>query len=262
MSATGSDASTTCSISAPCATFASAITKTSAGGEIDVLTSGSYGAITISEPVTIYASGVNAVIDFTGSEGVYIDNTSATAGPVVLHGLDINGESTGSDAVFEVGTSEASPVYIEDCDLYGFADIGVGVGDEGTSLASNSVTVENSTINGGTLGVRTSQTSPLYSASSPDQVVLDNDVIENASSAGVFTRGSAGQLVADHDLIEDNAVGFEAGHGAGELHAHQRRDRIQHRPRRHGVGARRRRPPNWCSTTIRSTTTAPTGFTS
>ena len=66
VSATGSDASTTCSITAPCATFAHALTETSAGGEIDVLSSGSYGAITISEPVTIYASGVNAVIDFTG----------------------------------------------------------------------------------------------------------------------------------------------------------------------------------------------------
>src|SRR6187455_2787715 len=42
-----------CSRTAPCKTFAGAISKTSSGGEIDVLDPGAFGAVTITKSVTI-----------------------------------------------------------------------------------------------------------------------------------------------------------------------------------------------------------------
>lgn len=214
VSGTGKD-SGTCTVLAPCASFAYAIGQTSAGGEIDVLTSGSYGPVTITEPITIFASGVTAAIDFPGDgEGIYVDLPAPSETPtlsntgVVLHGLDIDGGGTGDDAIYDA----LGDVDIEDCDLHGFAQIGVGLGDLNAAKVDNTMTVNDSTINGGTLGVRTFQSVGL-NGGYPDQVVLDNDLIENASSAGVFTRDGEGQLTADHDLIQGNDIGFEADTG-------------------------------------------------
>jgi Right handed beta helix region len=209
VSATGNDSNACNVVTTPCATFAGAVAQTSAGGEVDVLTSGSYGPVTITEPITIYASGVTAAVDFAGdAEGIFVDLSSSTPGPVVLHGLDIDGGGTGTDAVFySVTAPDSAPggVVIEDCELSWFTQIGVGDGDEGTTAASNAVTVDDSTIDGGTLGVRT-----FHSTSGPDQVVLHNDVIEGATSAGVFSRSAGGTLVADKTTIDGNAVGVMA----------------------------------------------------
>jgi collagen type VII alpha len=220
VAANGSDSNNCHTSATPCADFATAIAATSSGGEVDVLTSGSYGPMTITEPITIYASGVTAAVDFTGDgEGVYIDLPDTTAGPVVLDGLDIDGGGTGSDGVFyalsTAGTLPAGLV-INNCNIYGFEDIGVGDGDEGATAASNAITINNSTINGGELGVRTFQngTTPTQNPAGPDEVNLDNDIVEGASVAGVFTRDVGGTLEIDNTAIENNvgsgAVGVEA----------------------------------------------------
>src|SRR5438094_133193 len=48
-----------CSRSAPCKTFAGALSKTiQSGGEINTLDSGGFGAVTLSHPITIRAIGV------------------------------------------------------------------------------------------------------------------------------------------------------------------------------------------------------------
>jgi hypothetical protein len=195
----GSDANS-CAQSAPCADFATAIANTSAGGEIDVLTPGSYGPVTITEPVTIDGNGTGASIDFTGGEGVYVDLPAP--GVVRLEGLDIDGGGVGDDAMFD----SAGTVEIENSQLYGFADIGVGVGDTTQTASQNTVTVTHSMIDGGELGVRTFQSSPL---GAPGQVTLSNDVIENATSAAIFTR-TADQITVDDTLLNANQIGFEA----------------------------------------------------
>lgn len=199
----GSDANS-CAQSAPCADFATALANTSAGGEVDALTPGSYGPVTITEPVTIDGNGTGASIDFTGGEGVYVD--LAAPGVVRLAGLDIDGGKVGADAMFDT----AGTVQIEDSQLYGFTSIGVGVGDTTATASQNTVTVTNSTIDGGELGVRTFQSSPF---GAPGQITLSNDVIENATSAAIFTR-TADQITVDNTLLNADQTGFEADTGA------------------------------------------------
>src|ERR1700685_738577 len=52
ISGVGDDANP-CSRTAPCKTFAGAISKTAAGGEIDCLDPGGFGAVTITKSITL-----------------------------------------------------------------------------------------------------------------------------------------------------------------------------------------------------------------
>src|SRR5437588_2153056 len=56
VSGVGDDANP-CSRTAPCKTFAGAISKTAAGGEIDALDPGGFGSVTITKAITIDGGG-------------------------------------------------------------------------------------------------------------------------------------------------------------------------------------------------------------
>ena len=59
VSGVGDDANP-CSRTAPCKTFAGAISKTAASGEIDCLDPGGFGAVTITKAITIKCDGPTA----------------------------------------------------------------------------------------------------------------------------------------------------------------------------------------------------------
>src|SRR2546430_10596461 len=81
-----------CSRTAPCKTFAGAISKTANGGEIDALDPGGFGAVTITKSITIDGNGTFASILAAGTNGVNINGAGIT---VTLRGLSINGAGTG-----------------------------------------------------------------------------------------------------------------------------------------------------------------------
>src|SRR5277367_1066874 len=68
VSGVGDDANP-CSRTAPCKTFAGAISKTAPSGEIDCLDPGGFGALTITKSITIAAEGV-------GEGGVLVSGTN------------------------------------------------------------------------------------------------------------------------------------------------------------------------------------------
>src|SRR5881392_244455 len=91
VSGVGDDANP-CSRTAPCKTFAGAISKTATGGEIDALDPAGYGAVTITKAITIDGTGTLAGILNSGVNGIIINATSvATTDNVILSALDING---------------------------------------------------------------------------------------------------------------------------------------------------------------------------
>src|ERR1700759_5047807 len=65
--ASGSSDANPCSRSAPCFTFAGAYSKTAAGGQIDVIDAGDYGALTIAKPITIDGGGMGTVVSSSGN---------------------------------------------------------------------------------------------------------------------------------------------------------------------------------------------------
>src|SRR5215470_13203237 len=89
VSGVGDDANP-CSRTAPCKTFAGAISKTAAGGFIDVLDPGGFGALTITKSITVEGGGGQvASVLVAGTNGLVI-----AAGPsdvVILKNLRLQG---------------------------------------------------------------------------------------------------------------------------------------------------------------------------
>src|SRR5215468_1540981 len=92
VSGVGDDANP-CSRTAPCKTFAGAISKTAANGEIDCIDPGGFGAVTLTKSVTIDGGGTFASILASLVNAIVI-NDSATGSPgtiiVTLRNLSLN----------------------------------------------------------------------------------------------------------------------------------------------------------------------------
>ena len=135
-----------CSRTAPCKTFAGAISKTITGGEIDALDPGGFGALIISKSITIDGTGNLAAILAAGTTGFTINITDPkdTAKAVRLRGLSINGVRSGVNGINIIA---AGFVSVEDCVIDGFIKNGINV-------AAGGVFVRNTTIrNNGAAGI-------------------------------------------------------------------------------------------------------------
>lgn len=105
-----------CSRTAPCKTFAGAISKTAAGGEIDVLDDGGFGGVTITKSITINGRGHIAGILVSGTNGVVVN--AAPTDVVVLRGLTFTGVLGAQSAVRYLA---ARYLVVEDSTIEGFA---------------------------------------------------------------------------------------------------------------------------------------------
>ena len=115
-----------CSRTAPCKTFAGAMSKTAAGGEINCLDPGGFGAVTITKSITLDCSGTFGSILAALTTGVNVNG----AGIVVrLRGIQINGAGTGINGIRVVNAARVS---IEDTIIDGFTQNGVLVDTSGT----------------------------------------------------------------------------------------------------------------------------------
>src|SRR6202451_2093482 len=96
VSGVGDDANP-CSRTAPCKTFAGAISKTADCGEIDALDPAGVGALTITNGVTLDGGGGQAAtILVSGSPGLTINNSSSTCHSDIIRNLRIVGIGTGT----------------------------------------------------------------------------------------------------------------------------------------------------------------------
>lgn len=140
-----------CSRTAPCKTFAGAISKTAVNGEINCLDPAGYGTVTITKSITIDCRNTHASLLNSGVNAVLIPFDNFTAGgeirkTVRLRGVTLNGGDTGTAGVRITGTSSAgSEVFIEDVVIDGnYGGIGRGISDE--RLGGGELTVRNTTV--------------------------------------------------------------------------------------------------------------------
>src|ERR1041385_5346910 len=96
VSGVGDDANP-CSRTAPCKTFAGAISKTATAGEINVLDPGGFGGVTITKSITISSENFEAGVLVSGTNGIVVSLPNTTD-RVLLEGLDFDGIGTGLDA--------------------------------------------------------------------------------------------------------------------------------------------------------------------
>ena len=116
-----------CSRTAPCKTYAGAISKTAVHGEISTLDPGGFGAVTITKSITIEGTtgqGYGSILA-SGTNGVVV-NDSLTGSPgtiiVSLRNLSINGaaSSNASSGLVGILITSAKVVHVEGCTIQGF----------------------------------------------------------------------------------------------------------------------------------------------
>lgn len=115
VSGVGDDANP-CSRTAPCKTFAGAISKTAPSGEINVLDPGGFGGVTITKSITISSEGFEAGVLVSGTNAIIINALATDA--VVLRGLDVEGLGTGLVGIKLLGGLAA--LHIEKCTVNNF----------------------------------------------------------------------------------------------------------------------------------------------
>src|SRR5215212_3796162 len=121
VSGVGDDANP-CSRTAPCKTFAGAISKTANGGEINCLDPGGFGGLTITKSLTIKCQYTEGGALVAGTNGIVIN--AAASDKVTLKGLDINGAGGAGGAaptsLSGIKILSASQVSIIDNEIYQF----------------------------------------------------------------------------------------------------------------------------------------------
>src|SRR5256714_6875894 len=118
VSGVGDDANP-CSRTAPCKTFAGAISKTQAGGEINCLDPGGFGGVTITKSLAIKCHYTEGGVLVAGTNAVVIN--AASTDKVTLRGLDINGIGVGNQtSLVGVKIISAATVQVIDSEIYRF----------------------------------------------------------------------------------------------------------------------------------------------
>jgi len=172
----GSD-SANCSRTSPCRTFSRAIAMTVPGGEVVVLDSGGYGAVTINQAVSLEApDGVYAGI--TASSGDAITVASGVNDVVVLRGLTLVGAGTSGNGIT---VASAGTVHVEHCSIRGFA---AGNGVAATQSAFFLLYVEDSQVSECNVGLnvlpapgRVTLTSGLFVSRSRFHTILNEAIL-------------------------------------------------------------------------------------
>ena len=221
-----------CSRTAPCKTFAGAISKTSVNGIINCIDSGAFGTVTITKSITIdchdvFASILNASPpDQPGiTTGVIINVGVDPKDPlrtVRLRNIDISGAGSGN-----VGISilSAAAVILEDIEVTGNVKHGI---TDTRSDGSTMLTIKNTVIanNGGTGIAAAAQMNTLVldnvqsnkneygiALAKTNTATIARSVFSNNKTAGIETD-PGGQLMLDSSIVSYNGTGIAANGGA------------------------------------------------
>jgi hypothetical protein len=208
VSGSGSD-SNLCSLSAPCRSFAGALAQTSPGGEIAVLDTAGYGAVTIGQAISIVnEEGVEAGITVTSGDGITI-NAGATD-VVNLRGLTLVGAGGGRGIVFNSG----STLNIQNCVIRGFEFTGLLL----EPTVSSDINVSNTIVSGSDgdgITLQPSGAGITVTASFEQVQAIHN----SGDGVGLFGRSMTGSLraIAADSLASGNRlVGFSSSTDPGK----------------------------------------------
>jgi hypothetical protein len=189
VSGTGADTGS-CPVTAPCRTFAYALTQTASNGEIIVLSSAGYGAVTISQSVSIINTSNYAGVTVGSGDGITIN--AGVNDSVVLRGLTIDGGGTGSNGIV---VNSGGKLTIDQCNVLNF--VGSGITGNGiifrlTSGNSNIVITNTQASNNQYTGV--------FYASPPSGMPTAQIIIDRVSATnnayGIAINNSGGGPVA------------------------------------------------------------------
>jgi len=192
-----------CSRTAPCKTFAGAISKTAAGGIIDVLDPGGFGGVTITKSITLENVGEIGGVLTSGTNGIIVNGAGVV---VVLRGLSLEGLGT---SLAGVNFLNGSQLIVERCDIGNFGT-GSAVGINFAPSSAAVLVVHDSTIHGNGTSAATTTTGAILvnpSGSGSAKVVLDDVRLVNNNGFGLQVQGAATATV------RNSLIGFNGGNG-------------------------------------------------
>ncbi|MCQ4164585.1 right-handed parallel beta-helix repeat-containing protein [Tahibacter harae] len=235
-----------CSRTAPCKTFAGAISKTAAGGTINAIDPAGYGAVTITKAITIDGGGTMASILSAGTNGIIVN--AGVNDNVVLRNIVIEGVGTGLNGIrflngksllvenvtitnvttlgIDAATNIASQLVVRNTSISGAGSGGIGMtpGAAGSldalidssnfsrngfgvqAKARSKVVVRNSTA--------ANNTSSGFNLTGAATMTLDNCVASGSTGTGLNASGAGAILTLTRSSVLNNATGLSPNFGA------------------------------------------------
>jgi hypothetical protein len=223
VSGVGDDANP-CSRTAPCKTFAGAISKTAPNGEINCLDPAGYGAVTITKSITIDCEDTQGAISAAGTTGMIINAANID---VRIRGIDINGMGTGINC-FRVLGSGTVKLTLDEVVCSGFTQHGISIE---TSTGSSKIVVWNSSFRNNTgNGINTFITGTGSTTIAIDSSLFAfngigvnlglaavgsvNDSTITNNTTGLQASGNTSIMSAKDNQITHNTTGVLAGSSA------------------------------------------------
>ena len=177
VSGVGDDANP-CSRTAPCKTFAGAISKTAAAGEINCLDPGGFGGVTITKSMTIKCQYTEGGVLVSGTNAIVIN--AAATDKVTLRGLDIDGLGNSLSGVKVIS---GAVTRILDSEIYGFAS-GVTV----SPTTATKVFITDSDIHGNGVGVINAPGNNTINFAST--IIRNSNLVDNTCGAVASSFGT------------------------------------------------------------------------
>ncbi len=250
VSGVGDDANP-CSRTAPCKTFAGAISKTAAGGVIDALDPGGFGGVTITKAITLESDGTVASVLVAGTNGIVIN---AGAGDMVtLRGIKVTGTGSGLDGIRFIG---GAGLIVERAEIERFANNGINfapttpatltvrdtlIRSTGTS-SGGGITIQPSgagsanamlervqlvsngyglqvqgpasvNVRNSVASINSSNGFAVIGGASAAQLMLDNVISSENSAAGILAQGTAAIIRLSGSTLSGNTQGIQTTTG-------------------------------------------------
>ncbi|MEA2823079.1 MAG: hypothetical protein QOJ86_5083 [Bradyrhizobium sp.] len=217
-----------CSRTAPCKTFAGAISKTFINGEIDCLDPGGYGSVTITKSITLDCTGTFGSILASGTNGIVINIPVGANDPfrtVRIRGLSING--TGASGTIGTRTGlkgisilQAATVSVEDTVISDFSQQGINdARSTGGKLFVRNSVIRDNTLAGIVVNSATSNTASIENVHSLNNGQglatgnLNKVSVVRSVLAGNTTNGIesdvGGQVGVDSTVVTANNIGLQ-----------------------------------------------------
>ena len=209
VSGVGNDADP-CSRTAPCKTFAGAMSKTATNGEINCLDPGGFGAVTVPKSITIDCNGTLGHILASLVTGVIINTAGVN---VTLRNLSINGVTNGT---FGVRFLQGNSLTLENVHIANFNGAGTAVGVQFSPNTPNAVLlVSNSVIRSNGVAPTTGGGIVIQPAVGGTNAlaVIHNSIISRNGGSGILvntTNASATVTVRDSTISNNTNAGVRS----------------------------------------------------
>ena len=212
-----------CSRTAPCKTFQGAYNKTAAGGEINCLDPGGFGAISITKSISLICPNTLPGIVVAGSSAIVVNSTTAY---VVLDGLDLEGlgNAPTTAGINGVNVLNAAAVHVRNTKIRGFRN-GYGINFQPQN-GNSQLFVDNVTISEGgissnvfTGGINVAPATGITA----NATITNSQIVDNLNvGIRVDTSGIAGSTITatiDNTTLSNDGAGIlvKAPNGTGTV---------------------------------------------